>query len=116
MGGRPAPLLAIATGCVVCTSRGKVELLREVDVTGADSCSEGWEQKLPQQGAVCFGKAQLCAPISSTSLMLTGMMFCGLFQYITTDALLTISSACFMSFISSFLMKNALLFLAKALK
>lgn len=47
LGGRPAPLPAAATGCVVFTMRGKGELLREVEaagVAGADSCSEGSEQ------------------------------------------------------------------------
>lgn len=52
-GGKPAPLLVIASGCAVCTMRGKVELHCEVEGAGADlSCSEGWEQSLPQQRAV----------------------------------------------------------------
>lgn len=45
VGGRPAPLPALATGFVVSTIREKVELLSEVEVAGADSSSEGWEQK-----------------------------------------------------------------------
>lgn len=86
-------------------------------VVGADSCSEGWEQQpSPAESCVLWESSALCSHLHSTALMLTGTMLCELFQDITTAALLTISSVCFMSFISSFLMKNPLLFVAFLLR